>query len=157
MSHIGNVAEVLAQESLRSLRQAYDPKMMSAANVAALSSAYPPLRAWAEETSSTFFDRPGALAPKDRERCIITLLAYNGPALSLGVHVYWGLMEGLGVDEVCQAVALAGCYGGLPACARGLLVVNRVMALLQRVSEGPPCTPQSVLELMIREFQGNPT
>jgi alkylhydroperoxidase/carboxymuconolactone decarboxylase family protein YurZ len=152
---MSTIPDIPSQPALGSLRQAYDPKAMSAANVVALSAAFPALKAWAEATSATFFEDPGALAPKDRERCIVTLLAYDGPGMSLAVHVYWGLMEGLSPLEVCQAVSLAGCYGGLPSCARGLLVTQRVMLLLSRCVEAGTCTPHQILDAIIREYQSN--
>jgi alkylhydroperoxidase/carboxymuconolactone decarboxylase family protein YurZ len=146
---------ILSDEVLSILRRGYDARRMSAANVTAISAAYPGLRSWAAETSATFFDRQNAIAPRDRERCIVALLAYDGPPLSLAVHIYWGLMEGLSVDEVCETVALTGCYGGLPKCARGLLVLDRVVKLLRRLSEASPPPAEAVLDALVQEFRNS--
>ncbi|HKP64416.1 MAG TPA: carboxymuconolactone decarboxylase family protein [Polyangiales bacterium] len=125
---------------------------MSAANSGALRDIYPPLQSWGEEVSATFYDRPGPLTAKDRERCIIALVTLLGATLPLAIHIYWGLMEGLSVEEICHTIGLSGCYGGLPKASHGLLVVERTLALLNRVSEaGPNAT--AVLEALISEFR----
>lgn len=142
----------LSDESLRTLRAAYDSQRMAAANVTAIATTYPPLAAWAQETSATFFERPSVISAKDRERCIIALLTQVGPALSLSVHVYWGLMEGLSLDDVCQTVALVGCYGGLPKAAGGLLAVQRVCEVLADCAHHSAPDPAFVLNRLIRGF-----
>jgi len=119
---------MLEEKDLDEFRAAFDPESLAAANVDAFSTVYPPLSKWAQVTSDTFFD--DAMDARDRERCIIALLAQSGPPLSLAVHIYWGLMEGLTTESVCQAVALAGCYGGLPRAAQAMLVLQSVLQML---------------------------
>jgi alkylhydroperoxidase/carboxymuconolactone decarboxylase family protein YurZ len=145
---------LLDEERLRRLRAAYDSKAMSAANVAAFAQVHPALHPWIEETAATFFERPSSLSPRDRERCIVALLAYTGPPLSLAVHIYWALMEGVSVDEVCHTIGLVACYGGLPKCAQGLLVAERLATLLRDVAELQHPDAAQVVAALIRELRG---
>jgi alkylhydroperoxidase/carboxymuconolactone decarboxylase family protein YurZ len=139
-------------EMIRELRAAFDPRVMAAVNVGAFVERMPPLAAWARVTSDTFFDNDFAMAAKDRERCIVALLAYTGPPLSLAVHVYWALMEGVSPEEVCAAVSLAGCYGGLPKAAQGLLVLEATAALLHDVSASQDRGPGAVLSALLARW-----
>lgn len=154
MQDLRDLRTLLPDAALAKLRQAYDPAVMSAANVGALATAYPPLGPWAAETAGTFFERPGPLSAKDRERCVIAFLALTGPPMSLGVHVYWGLMEGLGVDEICHVMALAACYGGLPKVAQGLIVVEKLARQLAVIAQTEDCGPRRVLTALVEESRG---
>jgi alkylhydroperoxidase/carboxymuconolactone decarboxylase family protein YurZ len=142
----------LTTTGLSRLRAAYDPAVMSQGNVAALRDIYPPLSSWGEEVSATFYDRPGPLTAKDRERCLIALVTLLGATLPLAIHVYWGLMEGLSVEEICHTIGLSACYGGLPKASHGLLVVDRTLTLLNRISETSP-DARAVLETLLVEFR----
>jgi alkylhydroperoxidase/carboxymuconolactone decarboxylase family protein YurZ len=142
----------LTTAALSKLRAAYEPAVMSQGNAAALRDIYPPLSSWGDEVSATFYDRPGPLTAKDRERCIVGLVTMLGATLPLAIHVYWGLMEGLSVEEICHTIGLSACYGGLPKASHGLLVVDRTLALMNRVSETSP-DAQAVLESLIAEFR----
>lgn len=59
------------------------------------------------------------------------MLAGRQEALTLGVHIYWGLMEGMTSDEVAHTLVLAGAYQGVPVYATGLLVLEKVTGLLK--------------------------
>ena len=64
--------------------------------------------------------RSTPLAPRDRERCLIVMLAERHQTLTLGIHIYWGLMEGLHLPEICQTLLLAGGYSGIDTYSMGL-------------------------------------
>jgi alkylhydroperoxidase/carboxymuconolactone decarboxylase family protein YurZ len=142
----------LSAVALTKLRDAYDPAVMSHGNVAALRDIYPPLSGWGEEVSATFYDRPGPLTAKDRERCLIALITMLGATLPLGIHVYWGLMEGLSIEEICHTIGLSACYGGLPKASHGFLVVDRTLAVLNRVAE-TSADAKTVLDTLIAAFR----
>lgn len=147
-----DIRTLLSDEMLAKLRAAYEPGALVAANATATTRMYPAIEPWCAGIVSTFFTDSGPLAPRQREQCLIALLAYTGPEVSLGVHVYWGLMEGLSLDEICQVIALTGCYGGLPKGYRGLQVVARVTRALQRVATTSARGPASVLEALMQEL-----
>jgi alkylhydroperoxidase/carboxymuconolactone decarboxylase family protein YurZ len=143
---------VLGDEALIRLRGAYRPEQMAAANVTGMGQLFPPLAEWNAQVARTFY-ADEALRPIDRERSLITLLTYTGPPISLAVHFYWGLMEGLSVDEIGRIVGLVGCYGGLPKCVQGLLVLERLLNLLRGVAASDERAPAAVLEALVRDFQ----
>jgi alkylhydroperoxidase/carboxymuconolactone decarboxylase family protein YurZ len=142
----------LDENILLRFRSAFDPNRMSSANVAALARAHPKMRAWAEETTATFFGPTSVLSARDRERCIIALLVGTGTPLSLAVHIYWGLMEGITLEEVRETIALVVCYAGLPRCAQGLLVLDRVSRVLVDAAEVNMVAPEDVLQTLVEAF-----
>jgi len=120
----------LNDDSLAELRSAYDRAAMLLAASSPCAVLYPPLDPWMRETGSTIYDR-SHLAPRDRERCIIALLiAGGGLQTSVAIHIYWGLMEGLSVDDVCQTIGIVGAYGGMQRVAFGLATLQRVLDML---------------------------
>ena len=67
-------------------------------------------------------------------------------------HVYWGLMEGLTVPQICQAVGLAGCYCGLPTYVDGILVIHKTLRVLKGLIAAGDCRSTTVLRTLTREF-----
>jgi alkylhydroperoxidase/carboxymuconolactone decarboxylase family protein YurZ len=150
---MNDLTSLLGREQLDKLRRSYRADELVAANVTGVGQAYPPLASWNREIGATFYAADGPLTPINRERCMVALLAYAGPPISLAVHVYWGLMEGLTVDELCQVIGLTGCYGGLPRCVQGLLVLERMLGLLERLGKSDRSTAAAVLQEIVVEFQ----
>jgi alkylhydroperoxidase/carboxymuconolactone decarboxylase family protein YurZ len=145
-------AQLLDDRQLARLRVAYAPPVMRTAMLNAIAVGYPPLLPWNEAIAKTFYDDPEPLSAANRERCLIALLTHTGPQLSLAIHVYWGLMEGLSVAEVCHIVGLAACYGGVPRLALGLPVVERTLRVLSTL-EGAQVDSQSVLLTLVSEYK----
>lgn len=146
-----NLATVLSTAELEKLRAGYDKRGFLEANQHAFSDAYPPLGPWTSAAATLLYgDDP--LSPKQRELCLITLLAYRAPGLALATHVYWGVMEGLTVEQVCHAVSLAGCYGGFPTLAEAFVVLKRTLAVLHGLVAGSSCDSKTVLTAIVREF-----
>lgn len=145
-----DLASVLAPERLRALREAYVPGQMTAANVRAVAAAAPRLGPWNEEVGRTFYDPSGPLAPADRERCLIALTASMGFAIPTAIHMYWGLMEGLSVEEIAQIVGLVGCYAGLPRISFGLEMAHRTLTVLNDTAS--PLDPASIVTALIAEM-----
>jgi alkylhydroperoxidase/carboxymuconolactone decarboxylase family protein YurZ len=145
----------LTQGQLEALRNAYDAGAMRNAMLAAISNSYPALDNWNRAIDATFYQSDRPLAPRDRERCLIAILSLGSPPLSLAIHVYWGLMEGLGVDELRHVVALAACYGGVPRLAHGLPIVDRVVALLTRCVDRGTVSSAAVLFALLEELSGS--
>lgn len=143
---------LLSDEALARLRAAYDSVVMLNANVRAMSETYPPLAAWLRSTGEELFGHGAVLAPRDRERCIIAVLARSSPPLSFAMHLYWGLMEGLSVNEVCATVSLVACYGGLPELSHSTRVLGRVLRVLGRVAEERDPSTERVFKAIIDEL-----
>jgi alkylhydroperoxidase/carboxymuconolactone decarboxylase family protein YurZ len=143
---------ILSHDDLLALRQSYDRAAMSSAAAGPFAVVYPPLEPWVRETANTFFEC-SVLAPPDRERCIITLLTINGIAASLAIHIYWGLMEGLTVDDVCETIGLVGVYAGIPRVAFGMTVLQRVLASLSASLKSGKTGSDFIVSVFIAELR----
>lgn len=147
-----DLTQLLGDRPLARLRQAYSPEVMRTAMLRAIGEGYPPLHTWNEAIAKTFYDTAEPLSAANRERCLIALLTQTGPQLSLAIHVYWGLMEGLSAAEVCHIVGLAACYGGVPRLALGLPVVERTLQILSSLPD-ESVDSQSVLLALLAEYK----
>jgi alkylhydroperoxidase/carboxymuconolactone decarboxylase family protein YurZ len=147
-----DLRSVLSDEDLQTLRREYDAVLMSRAASGPFAVVYPPLEPWVRETSATFFDR-SVLDPCDRERCIIALLTVNGLASSLAIHIYWGLMEGMTIAEVCETIGLVGAYAGVPRVAFGLTVLQRVLGILGTSLENSRSRSDVIVSTFIAELR----
>lgn len=145
-----NLAQILTREKLERLRAHYRSSAVLDLKVQATSVAHPPHAPWVEAIRASFYER-SALPGRERELCIIALLAYRAPT-SLGTHVYAGLMEGLSVEEICEAIGISGCYGGLPAYTDGVTVVRKTLAVLERIAGAPNPDPRTVLMSLVAEL-----
>lgn len=142
---------ILEDDELQRLRSAFDAGALLRANVELMGEAYAPLRAWGEATSAVFYS-PDPLAARERELCLIVILAMNAPEISLAYHVYWALMEGVTPAEICQALGLAGCYAGMPVMVRGITTARRVFTALKRIAAGSEHGSAHVFEQLLREL-----
>ncbi|MEZ4474520.1 MAG: hypothetical protein R3F60_27770 [bacterium] len=138
----------LADEEIGRLRMGYDRGVMLAASQGSVGDTSP-AAALVGFLGTAVYDAD-AMAPADRERCILALLATRPHALTLGVHVYWGLAEGLSLRDIYQVLVLAAGYAGVDAFAvPAFLLRGRILPLLKGLAaEGAPSTPQ-VLQALI--------
>jgi alkylhydroperoxidase/carboxymuconolactone decarboxylase family protein YurZ len=141
--------EILDEVQLQQLRAAYDPAVMRAAMLEAIGRTYPPLDEWNRAIAATFYGDDGPIAPRDRERCLIALLTQSGPELSLAIHCYWGLMEGLTVPEVSHTIGLAASYAGVPRLAFGLPLLERVLTRLAAIEPTGGYGSARILRLLL--------
>ena len=148
-----DLTRMLDAAEIERLRASFDSDHLRAANARAFEETYPPLAPWAQAAAAVFF-RNGPLAPRERELCLVALLAHRAPGLSLSNHVYWALMEGVSVAQICEAIGLAGCYGGLPTYTSGVLVLRRTLEVLRRVAALPERDARAVLAALVLEFAG---
>jgi alkylhydroperoxidase/carboxymuconolactone decarboxylase family protein YurZ len=154
----------LNRADLRTLRQAWDAPAMGRAIAASLDGAYPPARPYVDAIAAAFYwagtptDPDGAsaaplLAPVTRELVLIGILGARGArSFDLAVHLYFALMEGASVDQVCATLELGGVYGGLPAFSDGLVVLGRTLSVLTTVAAGPAHDGGTVLKLLRATF-----
>lgn len=143
---------IVTEPTLRALRTAYSPEAMLAANLAAVSRVAPQLAAWNDAIAATFYGPTSPLTPRERERCLITLITTTGPGVCLAMHVYWGLMEGIGIDEMIFLVGLAGCYGGLPKATFGIDVMHRVLVALSTLPASNCYAPNDAVGAIVRAY-----
>lgn len=137
----------LDQDRLADLRRAYDAKAMRAVMLDAFVERHRPLTQWCLAIDSTFYAESTPMSAANRERCLIAMLACTGASVPLGIHMYWGLMEGLSSEEIYTIVSLAGCYGGVPRLVTSFAVIDVVSDVL-RTLEGP-LDPGRVLTALV--------
>lgn len=120
---------------------------------------FPPVKPWLDgvgETIFTEFLQPAPqglpLSAKDRERCLIALIAERRETLNLAVHIYMGLMNDISPAEVCNVLALSAVYGGISAYIRGIKVAEATFTELVKVSREPVCGPAKVVPALAAKF-----
>jgi alkylhydroperoxidase/carboxymuconolactone decarboxylase family protein YurZ len=146
---------ILSDEQLARLRASYDGPAFVRAQVRAFATAYPPLTMWNEAIADTFYSHASPLAPIDRERCIVAMLAHGGHHLPLAFHVYCALMEGVSPEAVCHIVGLAGCYGGVDRAGAGLQTVENTLRCLSTLPEHA-CEATRVHAALVETFRATP-
>ena len=78
-----------------------------------------------------------AMTPKDRERCLIAILASRDAGLNLAIHIYLGLMEGLSAPDIAEILFLSGAYTGVDRLSDGLVVEWRTLDVLRQLASDP--------------------
>jgi alkylhydroperoxidase/carboxymuconolactone decarboxylase family protein YurZ len=146
-----NLTTIVTDEELARLRSAYSSDSLLAANAGAFAEVYPRFAPWGDTVGRLCFET-SPLAARDRELALITLLAHRSPGLSMANHVYWGLMEGLTVIQVCEVIALVGCYCGLPTYTQGVLTLKRTLQTLREVASEEDRTSMRVLSALVAGF-----
>jgi hypothetical protein len=77
----------------------------------------------------------------ERERSIIAILASRAATTELAIHLYWGVGEGLVVEDLCQIMLLVGGYSGFSNYTGGLGVVAKTLAALKGLFPACTCEP----------------
>jgi alkylhydroperoxidase/carboxymuconolactone decarboxylase family protein YurZ len=146
-----NLTTIATDSELARLRAAYTSESLLAANAGAFAEVYPRFAPWGETIGRLCFET-SQLAARDRELALISLLAHRSPGLSMSNHIYWGLMEGVTVVQICEVVALVGCYCGLPTYTQGVLTLGRTLQTLKRIAAEDDRTSTRVLAALVAEF-----
>jgi alkylhydroperoxidase/carboxymuconolactone decarboxylase family protein YurZ len=145
---------ILSAAEVDLLRVAYDPKTLLAANAGAFARIYPRLAPWPATVGKLCFES-SPLAPRDRELALISLLTQRSPGLSMSNHIYWGLMEGVTVVEICEVIGLVAQYCGMPTYTTGVMTLQRTLLALKRVAANEADRSAShVLSTLVTEFSG---
>ncbi|HJQ85716.1 MAG TPA: carboxymuconolactone decarboxylase family protein [Candidatus Binatia bacterium] len=145
------IDKVLAPEQIAALKKGYT----SAAMTEILSGGMPGLdrhtAKYIHAIRRAFYDT-SRMAPKDRERCLIGILAGRDAGLNFAIHVYVGLMEGLTPDEIADVIFLGGIYTGVDHLSDGLAAAQRTLTVLGRVAKGD-CTILQVMGALVMAFR----
>lgn len=150
---MADLLTILSDADLAALRGGYDYAVMEGAFTASVINPYGPGGAWVKAQTDHFYavERTGqaSLAPIDREKCVLAILAPRG-GTELAIHIYWGLALGLSVQAVLDIFFLAGTYSGVPAYKTGLDSLAAVLPKLKAaVDDGTPDT-KAVLGALFR-------
>lgn len=143
------------------LRTAYDRQVMLSILKDTLPRVYAPAEPYVSAIVDAFFgdvpdeeDQPrDMLSVKDRERCLIAVLAARGAGFTLAIHIYLALMEDVSLEEIAHILLLAGAYAGIDMFTGGLEVARHtVTALVKAVGPGGAPDAPAVLALLRKEF-----
>ena len=147
----GQTEKGLTPEELQALRGGYKNEVLREASRQALNGRNPAGADFVNGVIDTLYQGE-PLSHVDRERCLIAVLAGRQEPLTLAVHIYWGLMEGLGPEEVGHTLVLAGAYQGIPVYATGLLALEKTTAMLKGLAAEGAVDSGSVLKKIIETF-----
>lgn len=145
------ISKLLPGETLKKLREGYNPDLVAEQLEFKTPHLYMRAQRYFSAVVDTFFEHLPyvdsanariALNPDDRQRCILALQAATGQESPLAIHIYIGLMEGLGVDEIANILLLAGVYTGVPNFFTGLSTLATTLKLLAAQTA---FTPDAVL------------
>lgn len=128
MTATADLSTVMPDATLARLRAQYSAEYLLAVSRNSVEAPHPPAAGFAQWVVGYLYDARH-LKPADRERTLVALLASQSaaPSLMLSIHLYWGLMEGLGVVELADVLALSGAYTGLPRYTAGLITLRRTL------------------------------
>jgi alkylhydroperoxidase/carboxymuconolactone decarboxylase family protein YurZ len=155
---MGKIDTLLSSAQLDTLRHAYSKEDM----VQLLSSGIPGLDDRTTEfigaIRKAFYDGgAGSMSAKDRERCLIAILASRDAGLNLALHVYCGLMEGLSPQEIADVIFLGGIYTGVDRISDGLAAEMTTLTVLAHTAVPPmSCTVSQVVQALIAAFRPPP-
>ena len=152
-----DVRTQLSAEHLTILRAGYSRAVMNAVATKVVQAPYPPLAGLVSFAAERFYNEaPPVLGHADRERSLILLLAADRrPAFAQAVHCYWGLMEGLSVDEIAEVLSLCALYGGLDAFTDAMRVLQTALAQLTQAAHqgGDAATSAVLLPALVAAFR----
>lgn len=124
-----DLTTALSDDDLSALRAAYDARVLFAAATGTLARYHAAGAPYTAAIGAAQYEG-GPLSARDRERCLVALLAAQKERMTLAVHLYWGLMEGLTPAELAHTLLLTGIYNGTPAYTNGLLVMDATVKQL---------------------------
>jgi alkylhydroperoxidase/carboxymuconolactone decarboxylase family protein YurZ len=153
---MGEIDTVLQPGQLEMLRASYRDEDA----IQILSSGIPGLDERTAEYISAIrraFYQSSPMDPKDRERCLIAVLASRDAGLNLAIHIYVGLMEGLSPQEIADIIFLGGVYTGVDHISDGLAAEKRTLTVLAQIAAPPRlCTVLQVMQALHDAFTSPP-
>ena len=149
---MGKIDDVLQPAPLEALRKAY--KNEDAVQI--LSSGIPALdgrtAGYIDAIRHAFYEGAN-MQPKDRERCLIAVLASRDAGLNLAIHIYLGLMALLSPGEVADIIFLGGIYSGVDRISDGLAAEMKTLMVLAQVAAAPGgCSVEQVITALRQAF-----
>ncbi len=146
-----DLTTIVSAPTLDALRKEFSPDVMFAASRGAIVGPHPAAAGYVDWIITHLYDGK-RLAPADRERTLVALIASQSvaPSLLLGVHLYWALAEGLSVAELCETLALAGVYTGLPHHTAGLGTLRTTLEAVADLAAKPEASldPRAVVRAL---------
>jgi alkylhydroperoxidase/carboxymuconolactone decarboxylase family protein YurZ len=157
--------DYLSEDQLTRLRAAYDREEMLAAMGTPMPTLVPHSREYIDAIEHAFYPRgrrddaasiePFSLSIRERELCLLVLLATHQAQYNLAVHIYLGLMESISTQDISNLLLLAGIYSGVPALATGVRTAALTLRTLEKATTANvrepadnPLNPVSILAIL---------
>lgn len=67
----------------------------------------------------------------DREKVLIAILAMRGEPLTLGIHLYWAMMEGMSLAQIGMTLLIVSGYAGVPVYTDAILTLKTTCETLR--------------------------
>lgn len=154
------IDDILTPTQLSTLRDEYDPAEMNAVLGAPLPALYPACLPYLETIGDLFFGGPtgdmtnSPLSAKNRERCLVAILAARGASLNLALHTYMALAENVEPNEIAHTVMLVGAYTGIDNFAGALAAAAKTFVVLGRVADSGSARAKDVFNALVPAFPG---
>jgi alkylhydroperoxidase/carboxymuconolactone decarboxylase family protein YurZ len=155
-----DVTKILTKQELKALRGAYDASLLSDLATQAVVDKFPASGLWVGTIQRILFEDPEnggkpllQIGAPERELCLIALMSAEGMRLELGVHIYWGLMEGLKPKQIAALMTLVGVYAGLDRFNAALGVMTTALRALCTAAEAGKVSVPDVLPILIGAFE----
>lgn len=120
----------LATEDLEALKKGFDHAGMIAATNGFLDFLNPVGAPYIDNMVNLLYTGD-PVSHDDREKILIAILAMRGDPLTLAVHLYWGMMEGLTLAQVGMTLLIVSGYAGVPAYTQSLLTLKTTCQTLK--------------------------
>ena len=146
---------ILSDQALRTLRAGFDrPFLMAAAARMITYHKAQGLTEWIRDVVYAAGPDPTSLSPRERELVLLGVISAQRDAFVLSGRIYWGLMEGLSVENVADALTSAGTYTGVNTFRFSVNVLIDVLQVLARAAEtgGEAAATPAVLRAMMAAF-----
>ncbi|XXX71708.1 hypothetical protein WMF30_29090 [Sorangium sp. So ce134] len=163
-----SVTQILSAAEVDALVEGYARVPGSVASLAMkqVGGMFPPGATFFDTIAKSFFTHGDPPVPpllpmdaKDRERCLIALLAARGLTLPLALHFYWGIAVGLSVDDIAVTLLLAGSYEGVSVYMNSLTVLKATLGALKDLfpkgeprGKLAPVPPEAAISAVQRAF-----
>ncbi|HEX2572039.1 MAG TPA: carboxymuconolactone decarboxylase family protein [Polyangia bacterium] len=129
-----DVCQLLGPEDLLVLRRGFRRAVLSRAAHAVCVGPYAAAAPAVEGWLGLFYEQGALLEPAQRELVLNALLAAEGHRREVAIHVYWGLMEGLGPEQLAATFLLIGMYAGIDAYRSAIRVMQSVCRTLRELA-----------------------
>lgn len=143
-----DVRSILTEDQINQLRQGYSRAVMNVVATKLVAAPYPPVAGLVAFAAERFYNEaPPVLGHADRERVLIGIFASGRrPAFGLAVHAYWGLMEGVAIDEISEIIVLSSLYGGIDVLTDCMRTLGDTLRQLAKAADaGREATQSQVL------------
>jgi alkylhydroperoxidase/carboxymuconolactone decarboxylase family protein YurZ len=152
------INDILTGAQLSSLRDQFDPEEMNTVLGAPLPAVYPACLPYLETIGDLFYGGPTGdmtntpFTAKNRERCLVAILAARGASLNLALHIYIALASHVSPNEIAHIVLLVGAYTGIDNFAGAVATEAKTLIVLGKVVDAGNARAADVFKALVLAF-----